>query len=133
MLFPSCERGAFKLQQWERNLYVLWLGVVIAGASFSLVTPFLPLLLNDVGVVTNVEFWSGLLFAASFVASSIMSPIWGSLADKYGKKPMIIRSGLGIGTTYLLMAFATNQYHLLALRFMNGVLSGFRSEERRVG
>ncbi len=113
------------MSQWERNLYVLWLGVVIAGASFSLVTPFLPLLLNDVGVVTNVEFWSGLLFAASFVASSVMSPIWGSLADKYGKKPMIIRSGIGIGTTYLLMAFATNQYHLLALRFMNGVLSGF--------
>ncbi len=113
------------MSQWERNLYVLWVGVVIAGASFSLVTPFLPLLLNDVGVVTNVEFWSGLLFAASFVASSIMSPIWGSLADKYGKKPMIIRSGIGIGTTYLLMAFATNQYHLLGLRFMNGVLSGF--------
>ncbi len=110
---------------WQRNLYILWVGVFIAGASFSLVSPFLPLLLHEVGQESNVEFWSGMLFSASFIASSIMSPIWGSLADRYGKKPMIIRSGIGIASTYILMYFATQPWHLLVARFLNGVLSGF--------
>lgn len=110
---------------WQRNLYILWIGVFIAGASFSLVSPFLPLLLHEVGQETNIEFWSGLLFSASFFASSLMSPIWGSLADRYGKKPMIIRSGIGIASTYILMFYATQPWHLLVARFLNGVLSGF--------
>lgn len=113
------------MPQWKKNLYVLWVGTFIAGMSFSLVTPFLPMLLKQVGVQDNLETWSGVAFAASFVMSAMMSPIWGALADKYGRKVMIIRSGLGIGLAYILMAFATNPYQILALRMLNGFLSGF--------
>ncbi len=113
------------MPQWKKNLYVLWVGTFIAGMSFSLVSPFLPMLLKQVGVQDNLETWSGIAFAASFVMSAVMSPIWGALADKYGRKVMIIRSGFGIGLAYILMAFATNPYQILALRMLNGFLSGF--------
>lgn len=113
------------MQQWKKNLYVLWVGTFIAGASFSLVSPFLPKLLEEVGVAANLELWSGMAFSISFVMSAIMSPIWGAMADKYGRKVMIIRSGLGIGLTYIGMAFAANAWQVLGLRALNGFLSGF--------
>ena len=113
------------MEQWKKNLYVLWVGTFIAGMSFSLVSPFLPMLLKQVGVVEGLEVWSGVAFSASFVISSIMSPVWGALADKYGRKVMIIRSGIGIAMSYFGLAFATAAWHVVALRMMNGFLSGF--------
>ncbi|MDP3058195.1 MAG: MFS transporter [bacterium] len=110
---------------WARNLYVLWIGVFIAAISFSLASPFLPLLLEDVGVKNNLATWSGVAFSASFLMSAIMSPVWGSLADRYGRKIMIIRSGIGIGSTYILMAYATSPMQIVLLRALNGLLSGF--------
>lgn len=113
------------MQQWKKNLYVLWVGTFIAGASFSLVSPFLPKLLTEVGVSSNLELWSGMAFSVSFVMSAIMSPIWGAMADKYGRKVMIIRSGIGIGLAYIGMAYAANAWQVIGFRAMNGFLSGF--------
>lgn len=113
------------MEQWRKNLYVLWVGTFIAGMSFSIVSPFLPMLLKQVGVVENLEIWSGIAFSASFVISSIMSPVWGALADKYGRKVMIIRSGIGIATCYFGLAFAVAPWQVVALRMLNGFLSGF--------
>lgn len=113
------------MPQWKKNLYVLWVGTFIAGMSFSLVTPFLPMLLQQVGVVDGLETWSGIAFSASFVISATMSPVWGALADKYGRKVMIIRSGIGIACCYFGLAFATNPWQVVGLRMLNGLLSGF--------
>ncbi|AZR74424.1 hypothetical protein BBF96_14125 [Anoxybacter fermentans] len=114
------------MEQWKKNLYVLWFGTFVAAVSFSLVTPFLPLFLKEeLKVINNIEIWAGLLVSASFVTSAIMSPIWGALADRYGRKIMIIRSGLGIGLTYILSAFVHNIYLFLFLRILMGTLSGF--------
>ncbi len=87
--------------------------------------PFLPRFISELGVTENLYTWSGLTYAITFVASSIMSPIWGNLADRYGRKPMIIRSGISIGVIYMLMSFVTNPYQLFGLRMLNGALSGF--------
>ncbi len=96
------------MELWRRNLLVLWVGTVFAGISFSLVSPFLPMLLKDVGVVENLEVWSGWAFAATFYTSALMAPLWGSLADKYGRRLQLVRAGMGIGATYILLSFATN-------------------------
>lgn len=113
------------MPQWKKNLYVLWVGTFIAGMSFSLVSPFLPLLLRQVGVDEGLEIWSGIAFSASFVISAAMSPVWGALADKYGRKVMIIRSGIGIAISYFGLAFAVAAWQVVALRMLNGFLSGF--------
>lgn len=53
------------------------------------------------------------------------SPFWGAVGDKYGRKPMIIRAGLVLFVIYILMAFVTNEYQVLVLRLLQGLLSGF--------
>ncbi|MFZ5815441.1 MAG: MFS transporter [Bacillota bacterium] len=113
------------MDQSQRNLYILWVGNFLTACSFSLVMPFLPRFISELGVTENLYTWAGLTYAITFVASSIMSPVWGNLADRYGRKPMIIRSGLSIGIIYLLMSFVTNPYQLFGLRMLNGALSGF--------
>ncbi|MDF2628678.1 MAG: multidrug efflux protein [Symbiobacteriaceae bacterium] len=111
--------------QAKRNLYILWIGNFLAACSFSLVMPFLPQFIQQLGVHDNLYAWSGWTFAISFVASAIMSPIWGNLADRYGRKPMIIRSGICIAVVYLLMSVVQSPIQLFFLRMLNGALSGF--------
>ncbi|MFD2444780.1 MFS transporter [Bacillus sp. CGMCC 1.16607] len=110
---------------WKRNLWVLWVGVFFTSASFSMVIPFLPIFLLQIGVHEHTEMWSGLLFSSAFFAGAIASPFWGRMADKYGRKPMIIRAGFALFVIYTLMAFVTNPYEILALRILQGLLSGF--------
>jgi MFS transporter, DHA1 family, multidrug resistance protein len=112
-------------RQQSRNLYILWIGCFLAGCSFSLVMPFLPRFIEELGVTKNVYIWSGWTYAITFVSSSIMAPVWGNLADRYGRKPMIIRSGISIGAVYFLMSLVTGPVQLFGLRALNGALSGF--------
>ncbi|WP_462409591.1 MFS transporter [Neobacillus sp. Marseille-QA0830] len=113
------------MPMWKRNLYVLWIGVFFTAASFSMVIPFLPIFLPQIGVSQHVEMWSGVLYSAAFFSGALSSPFWGSLADKYGRKPMIIRAGFSLFVIYSLTAFVTNPYQLLALRISQGLLTGF--------
>ncbi|SEK87556.1 Major Facilitator Superfamily protein [Paenibacillus sp. OK003] len=74
---------------WKRNLVILWMGVFFCSTAYSISIPFLPLFLSgDLGVRDHLEFWSGLAFGITFLASALVSPFWGSLADKYGRKPL---------------------------------------------
>ncbi len=113
------------MELWRRNLIVLWVGTVFGGMAFSIVSPFLPTLLEQVGATDNIEVWSGWAFAASFYTSALLSPVWGTLADKYGRKPQIVRAGVGIGITYILMAFASSPIQIVGLRLLLGVFNGF--------
>lgn len=110
---------------WKRNLYILRVGSFLTACSFSLVMPFLPRFVSELHVSDHLETWAGVIFSITFLSSAVMSPIWGSLADRFGRKPMILRSGLSIGVVYLLMAGVTNHYQLLGLRALNGIFSGF--------
>lgn len=113
------------METWKRNLWILWIGVFFTAASFSMVIPFLPIFLIQIGVHDHTELWSGLLFSSAFFAGAIASPFWGRVADKYGRKPMIVRAGIVLFFIYTLMAFVTNPYQILVLRILQGLLSGF--------
>lgn len=110
---------------WQRNLWVLWIGVFFTASGFSMVIPFLPIFLLEIGVHDHTELWSGLIYGAAFFAGAFATPFWGRIADKYGRKPMIVRAGLALVLVYTLMAFVTNPYQILGLRIMQGLLSGF--------
>jgi DHA1 family multidrug resistance protein-like MFS transporter len=114
---------------WQRNLAVLWLSCFIAGAGISLVQPFLPLFIDTLGEFTKLElsFWSGAVFAATFLTQAVVSPLWGRLADRFGRKPMLLRAGFSMAVIMFLSGFVTNVVQLLVLRAILGMLSGFIS------
>ncbi|MBC1184622.1 multidrug efflux MFS transporter MdtG [Kluyvera sichuanensis] len=112
---------------WKRNLAVVWLGCFLTGAAFSLVMPFLPLYVEALGVTghSSLNMWSGLVFSITFLFSAIASPLWGGLADRKGRKIMLLRSALGMAIVMLLMGLAQNIWQFLILRALLGLLGGF--------
>ncbi|OEF98897.1 multidrug transporter [Vulcanibacillus modesticaldus] len=116
------------MQRWSRNLYVLWGAVFLLMAAMSSIIPFLPLLIEqNMGIESEKEvaMWSGLIFGANFFTAFLVSPFWGIVADRYGRKIMILRSGFGMAIVIIMMGLATNVYQLLILRLVNGLIAGF--------
>lgn len=113
--------------RWKRNLLILCIGQFFVMASMSSIVPFLPLYLQELGLTNakEISFWAGLIFAANFLTAFIFSPIWGKLADKHGRKIMVIRSGIGMAITISLMGVVTSHIQLLFLRLLSGTISGF--------
>lgn len=111
---------------WKRNLIVLWLGVFFCSTAYTISIPFLPIFLHtSLGINENLELWAGISFGITFLASALISPYWGSLADKYGRKPMLIRSGFSLALLYFLTYFITDPYLFIVLRIFQGLLAGF--------
>ncbi|MFS2224047.1 multidrug efflux MFS transporter MdtG [Pantoea sp. B65] len=112
---------------WKRNLYIAWLGCFLTGMAFSLVMPFLPLYVELLGVTDpqQLNMWSGLVFSITFLFSAIASPFWGGLADRKGRKIMLLRSALGMSLVMVMMGLACNIWQFLALRAVLGLLGGF--------
>lgn len=114
---------------WHRNLIVLWFCTFVAGMAFSEIMPFLSLFVSQLGDFTKAQitFYSGLAFAADYAISAISAPLWGIIADKKGRKIMLLRASLGMAVAMGLMGFVTNIWQLVALRALQGVFAGFIS------
>ena len=111
---------------WRRNLLISWVGCFFTGASFSLVMPFIPLYIEQLGTPKDqIELFSGLAISVTALASAIVAPIWGNLADRKGRRLMMIRAAVGMTFTMGSLAFVPNVYWLLFMRFMTGILSGY--------
>lgn len=112
---------------WKMNLIVLWFGQFMVMAGMTMIIPFLPFYIQELGVhdPKHVATWAGVIFAANFLTAFIFQPFWGKLADRYGRKMMVIRSGLGMSIVMILMGSSTSVWHLLLLRMLNGTISGF--------
>lgn len=108
---------------------VLWLGTFVTGMGFSMIMPFMSLYIDTLGTFNKQQltFWSGITFSSTFLVTAIISPWWGKLADRKGRKLMLLRASAGMAIIIALMAFVTNVYELVALRFLEGVFSGFIS------
>ncbi len=112
---------------WKRNLFVCWIGVFIAAIGMSEVAPILPLYIRYLGIENTslVSQLSGIIFGITYLITAIFSPIWGQAADKVGRKPMILRAGIGLSIVYLLMGFVPNVYFLIALCAVQGAITGY--------
>lgn len=113
-------------QGWRRSLTMLWLAQCINIMGFSAVLPFLPLYVQELGVAElhEVEFWAGLVGAAASFPMAVLAPLWGALADRYGRKLMVCRAMYGGAITLGAMAFVATPGQLLALRLLQGSLTG---------
>jgi MFS transporter, DHA1 family, multidrug resistance protein len=112
---------------WRRNLAALWLAELTAILGFSFAFPFLPLFLHRELHIPNgpeLAFWSGISAGATGFALALTSPIWGRLADRYGRKPMLVRAMVGGGISVGLMGLAQSALQLTVLRGIQGASSG---------
>jgi len=114
---------------WRRSLWAMVAVQFVMSISFNIVAPIMPLYLPDLGVTSAaaVNLWAGVLAAATSCIAVFAAPIWGGLADRHGRKLMVLRSTLGIGLFTLAMAVAQNPWQMLALRGGMGLLAGFNS------
>lgn len=105
---------------------IAWVGNFLTGASFSMVMPFISVFVEELGTPKNqIEFYAGLAVSTTALASAIMSPIWGNLADRYGRKPMMVRASSVMVLSMGGLAFVPNVFWLIFLRIMTGVFAGY--------
>ncbi|HVN84106.1 MAG TPA: MFS transporter [Candidatus Binatia bacterium] len=114
-------------ETWRRNLYVLWTIEFAAFTGLSLILPFIPLYVRQLGIteVADVTRWSGLLLSGPFMVSFIATPLWGTLGDRYGQKLMVVRALIGSALCYVGMALAYTVGTLFVWRLALGGVSGF--------
>ncbi len=111
---------------WKKTLYAVWAGEMLAIAGFSTSSPIIPFYLQDLGVSDpmRIKFLTGMINALPSLSFAIMAPMWGSFADNYGRKPMLLRAMFGGSIILVLQGFVTNPWQLLALRMIQGCITG---------
>ena len=114
------------MQSWKRSFYFIWFAELIAISGFATTTPIIPLFLRDLGITDpgELNYWNGLSQSASALSLAIFAPIWGSLADGYGRKPMILRAMFGGAVLISLMALTTAPWQIFVLRTLQGCVTG---------
>ncbi|QQC65672.1 MFS transporter [Paraburkholderia ginsengisoli] len=114
---------------WRRNLYVCLFGSFSTIVAMTLLLPFLPLYVQQLGVSSAKAAvqWSGIAFGATFLAAALVSPLWGRMADRYGRKLILVRASLGMAIVMSLLGLAQNVWQLVALRFLAGLVGGYAS------
>lgn len=111
---------------WRRTLYVMWLAQLVAIMGFSFVMPFIPFYIRELGITEErwVALWAGILVSGAGLTMTFAAPLWGKLADKYGRKPMVLRSMFAGAAVVGLMGAVANVHQLLLLRLLQGALTG---------
>ncbi len=115
-----------RLERWQKTLLIVFLAQLFSAVGFSTIFPFLPLYIEELGssTGTSVEVLSGLVISSQAFTMMLAAPIWGALADRHGRKLMVIRATLG-GTVVLgLMAFVRSSEELVILRAVQGLVTG---------
>jgi MFS family permease len=116
-------------EHWQRNLAVCMLGSFTTIIGMTVVLPFLPIYVAQLGAEGHAAIvqWSGLAFGATFLSAALVAPLWGRLGDRYGRKLMLIRASLGMAVATALIGLAQDVWQLVALRLLTGLLGGYAS------
>lgn len=114
---------------WKRNLVVCLAGSFTTIVAMTLLLPFLPLYVEELGLKDHAAIvqWSGIAYGATFFAAALVAPIWGRLGDLYGRKLMLVRASIGMTVAISLMGMAETVWQLVALRLFVGLAGGYSS------
>ncbi len=115
-----------KIELWQKNLYSIWFVQILSIMSFNLGMPFMVFYIQEMGVSdpSQIKLYAGLLSAGPAIALGIMGPVWGRLADKFGKKIMMVRA-IAFGSIVMFgLGMSTQVWHLIFLRFSQGIFTG---------
>lgn len=110
---------------WGVNFGAILLCHLFIFSMFNSIMPFLPLYLRELGEdESGAVFWTGMMQATASGILIVTTPLWGALADRVGRKPMVARALVGSAVVFLLMIFTTQAWQLLALRALQGATAG---------
>jgi len=114
------------MSPWKKTFYAAWLAQVVSITGFMFVLPFMPFYVRALGIRNDVDaaWWAGMVAAAAGFAMMVFAPIWGHLADRFGRRIMVLRSMFAGAVVLVLMAFCRNVHDLLLLRAVQGALTG---------
>ena len=114
------------MESWRKNLYAIAIAEFVVLMGFSFVNPFMPLFIQELGNFTSQEaaFWAGIAIGSGGIAMFLSAPVWGIVADRWGRKPMVLRSQFGSAIVLALAGLSPNVYYFIGLRFTQGLLSG---------
>ncbi|MFT5049477.1 MAG: DHA1 family multidrug resistance protein-like MFS transporter [Chlamydiales bacterium] len=112
---------------WHRTYWTVWSANLIAAIGMMSFLPFLPGLLEEIGVEgdARIAAWSGVIFGAAPLSAAFMGPIWGALGDRIGRRLMVVRAMFAIAIFVGAMSLVTSPQQLLLLRIGQGLFSGF--------
>ena len=114
-------------RQGRRNVFAAAAAGCIGFTGFTLVMPFLPLYIAELGTtdVGEIAMWTGLTLGATPTVTAISAPLWGRVGDRYGSKVLVIRSLVAFILTTAAMGSVTAPWQLLALRALLGIFAGY--------
>jgi MFS family permease len=114
---------------WQRNVFAVTAASFMGYTGFTLVMPFLPLFIGRLGVtdVGQIAMWTGVSLGITPALTALLSPAWGRLGDRFGRKIMVERSLVSFVVLMTAMAFVTQAWHVLAIRAVQGLFAGYGS------
>lgn len=129
MTASSDPAGPAHDSHWRRNLAVCVAGSFTTLVAMTLLLPFLPLYVEELGAQGHAAIvqWSGIAYGATFFAAALVAPLWGRLGDRYGRKLMLVRASLGMAVCMSLMGMVQSVGQLVALRLLIGLAGGYSS------
>ena len=114
---------------WQNTLWAMVGIQFVMTMAFSMLTPIMPLFLPELGVRTaaGIDIWAGILSGVTSFVAAFASPVWGRVADRHGRKLMLVRSSLAIAFFTVLMGLSANVWQFFGARMLMGVFAGFSS------
>ncbi len=104
----------------RKQILILSFILVVVTLGFGLVIPIFPFYIEALGAGGSEL---GLLVATSALLEFVFAPLWGSVSDRIGRKPVLILGMVGYGLSSFLMGLATQLWMLFASRALSGILS----------
>ncbi len=105
----------------DKRLFLLWLTIFIDLLGFTLFIPVMPYFGEKIGASDGMVIGSALVFSAMVF---LCSPIWGSVSDRYGRRPVILASVVLSAISYVVFAYANSLIWLFVSRILTGIGSG---------
>jgi DHA1 family multidrug resistance protein-like MFS transporter len=115
--------------QWQRTLWAMVGIQFVMTAAINFLSPIIPLMLPELGVQTieGIDIWAGVITGSTSFVAAFASPVWGRVADRYGRKISLLRSSLAIALFTALMGLSTNVWQFFGARAVMGAFAGFSS------
>jgi DHA1 family multidrug resistance protein-like MFS transporter len=118
-------RRAAEHLYWRRNARVLATGNLLINTGWNAAFAFLPLMVQAMGVAAQLELWVGAMMFAYYGTSCLVTPVWGALADHYGRKSMVLRAGFGMALGFAVLSTMSTPLGFLGILVLVGLANGF--------